>query len=74
MKCGGEAVGKYRLVWDGNHYLSLCETCSRRLEALVAEKGDIGLISTANPRFMCWVEEDRFMTYEEFLGIKGEPN
>ncbi|MBI4301964.1 MAG: hypothetical protein HY664_05115 [Chloroflexi bacterium] len=72
LKCGGSVSGKFRLVWDKNHYVHLCQICSRRLEALVDRHGDIGPISTANRRFMCWVQEDRFMSYEEYLGIKED--
>ena len=72
LKCGGPVAGKFRLVWDKNRFIHLCQTCARRLEALVYRYGDIGPISTGNRRFVCWVGEDRFMSYEEYLGIKGD--
>jgi hypothetical protein len=57
------------MVWDKGKFQRLCQTCARRLEALVQEHGDIGQISLANPRFVCWLKEDRFMSVEEALGI-----
>lgn len=73
-KCGGPVSGKFRLIWDGKHYLHLCEFCSRRLEAFVHQYGDIGPISMKNPRFRCWLEEERFMSLEEALMIRGSPD
>ena len=74
IKCSGPVTERYRLVWDKSKktYSHLCDRCSRTIEALVAENGTIGLLSLDNPRFVCWLEEDRFMSFEEFLGIQGE--
>lgn len=69
IKCGGAVSGQFRLVWDKNHHERLCASCARKLEALVAEHGDIGLISLDNPRFVCWLKENRFMSYQEYLGV-----
>ena len=71
IKCRGPVADRFRLAWDRNHFVRLCDRCSRQLEALVAEYGDIGPISLDNRRFTCWLEENRFMTLEEFLGIQG---
>jgi len=73
LKCSGAAdQGQFRLVWDGKKFQRICQTCARRLEVFVRENGDIGAVSMANPRFVCWLKEDRFMSVEEALGIGGE--
>ncbi|MFB0545357.1 MAG: hypothetical protein ACETWB_00465 [Anaerolineae bacterium] len=65
VKCGSPVGGKFRLVWNRKGYERLCQTCARNLDAFVAEHGHIGRISMTNPRFVYWLEEDRWLEWND---------
>jgi hypothetical protein len=68
LKCAGGVEGQFRLIWneETKAYQYLCEDCSRQLERVVLEQGDIGLISMSNPRFIYWLKEDKFISLEDY--------